>query len=252
VATFEYPLNERIRILLRLEHLFAKFLQNFESAQSLGHHHAMLNLFQIIDVMDRGDLKNDLLIELDKQRVNLAYLENQPKVDKQRLSDTLQNLKQICEQLRSATTRPVHELKQNDWLMNLKQRAIIPGGLCQFDVPAYHLWLRLQKNLREADLQLWINPLMPTYEATKILLEMLRGAADAEAKTATNGAFMQMLNTNKVGQMLKIEIQDELSCYPEISANKYAIHIRFLQMTPQQQATPCNQDIPFKLSLACL
>ena len=32
-------------------------------------------------------------------------------------------------------------LRDNDWLMTIKQRTAIPGGVCEFDLPAYHYWL---------------------------------------------------------------------------------------------------------------
>jgi cell division protein ZapD len=38
------------------------------------------------------------------------------------------------------------ELRENDWLMGIKQRTSIPGGLCEFDVPSYHFWLHQAPN----------------------------------------------------------------------------------------------------------
>jgi cell division protein ZapD len=31
-------------------------------------------------------------------------------------------------------------LRDNDWLMSIKSRASIPGGVCEFDLPSYHYW----------------------------------------------------------------------------------------------------------------
>jgi cell division protein ZapD len=32
-------------------------------------------------------------------------------------------------------------LRENEWLMNIRSRAAIPGGACEFDLPSYHHWL---------------------------------------------------------------------------------------------------------------
>ena len=29
-------------------------------------------------------------------------------------------------------------LRENEWLMSIKNRTGIPGGACQFDLPSYH------------------------------------------------------------------------------------------------------------------
>jgi len=79
VLTFEFPLNERVRTLLRLEDLFCKILTCIKEAEPHHHHVAMLNLFQIIDVMDRGDLKNELMHDLEKHRALLAFFSQQSK-----------------------------------------------------------------------------------------------------------------------------------------------------------------------------
>jgi cell division FtsZ-interacting protein ZapD len=50
-----------------------------------------------------------------------------------------------------------HYLRENDWLMTIKNRAAIPGGVCEFDLPGYHYWRhRDPVALRQQDLRGWI------------------------------------------------------------------------------------------------
>ena len=61
MITYEYPLNERIRTLLRLEDLFSK-MDHFASAVDPEDHHvALVTLFEILEVASRADLKFDLM-----------------------------------------------------------------------------------------------------------------------------------------------------------------------------------------------
>jgi cell division protein ZapD len=50
VITYEYPFNERIRTLLRLEDLFQKVSSFMERDGSQEHHVVLLTLFEILDV----------------------------------------------------------------------------------------------------------------------------------------------------------------------------------------------------------
>ena len=48
-------------------------------------------------------------------------------------------------------------LRDNEWLMAIKQRSAIPGGVCEFDLPAYHYWLHQDPGARRNDLTGWID-----------------------------------------------------------------------------------------------
>ena len=57
VISYDYPLNERIRTLLRLEDLFAKEAYFSEKASAADHHAALSVMFDIMEVASRADLK---------------------------------------------------------------------------------------------------------------------------------------------------------------------------------------------------
>ena len=50
------------------------------------------------------------------------------------------------------------ELRENEWLMGIKQRSAIPGGVCEFDLPSYHFWLNQSAEVRRLDLNEWLAP----------------------------------------------------------------------------------------------
>lgn len=252
MASYEFPFNERIRVLLRLEDLFSRTLFNITSEQSSHHHNAMVSFFQILDIIDRVDLKTELLQELDKQKMVMSSLLNNPKIDVAILQPILENILQVSAKLRSIQTRVGQSLRENEWLMAIKQRAIIPGGLCEFDLPAYHYWLENPYTERQEDLRGWLEYIMPLYDGLSILLSILRGSGSPSANVATRGAFQQMLGGAKPAQLLQIRLDDGLHCYPEISANKYAMNIRFISMERSGKPHACDFDVPFTLTLGTL
>jgi cell division protein ZapD len=252
VPSYDYPFNERIRTLLRLEDLFVKVLHNVEASNEFSHHSALLSVFQILDVIDRAELKTDLLQELDRQKIVMNGLRGNPSISESLLNEVIQKIETTALALRSNTVKLGQSLRDNEWLMSIKQRAGIPGGVCEFDLPSYHYWLGLGESRRKMDLDSWLEPLMPIHAALEIILHILRGSGATTHLTAINGAYQQMLGGAKPAQMLRIEMDDSLACFPEVSANKYAINIRFNSLDNIQKPKLCDLDVNFSLTLCNL
>lgn len=252
MASYDYPFNERIRTLLRVEDLLAKLLYNVEAGHEYHHHCALLTMLQILDVVDRAELKLDLLQELDRQRMVMVMLKGNPAIAAKKLESILDDIDAAADALRAETTKLGQTLRSNEWLMSIKQRAGIPGGVCEFDVPSYHYWLGLSEDRRKQDFQTWLKPLLPMQQAVGIILHILRGSGATTKLMATNGAYQQMLGGAKPAQMLRIEVADDLTCFPEVSANKYAINIRFNSLGCAQKPQQCDQDVKFALTLCNL
>ncbi|MEJ5211018.1 MAG: cell division protein ZapD, partial [Burkholderiales bacterium] len=142
MIVYEYPLNERIRTLMRLEDLFARFEHFAARDEALDHHAAMLALFEALEVA-RGDLKSDLIQELERQKATLEPLRHNPGVKQDTLDEVLQRISRTVTELQTLPGKLGQHLRDNEWVMSIKQRACIPGGVCEFDLPSYHYWLNL-------------------------------------------------------------------------------------------------------------
>ena len=249
MPSYDYPFNERIRTFLRVEDLFAKVLYNIEASHEYQHHSALLTLLQILDIVDRSELRSDLMQELSRQRMAMDTLKGNPAIAAKKLDEILKEIDASIDALRSENTKLGQTLRTNEWLMSIKQRAGIPGGVCEFDVPSYHYWLGLGEDRRKEDLKNWLNPLVPMHDAIVIILRILRGSGSTTKLVAPNGAYQQMLGGIKPAQMLKIDIPDNVQCFPEVSANKYAISIRFNILDFTQKY---DEDVNFSLTLCNL
>ena len=86
---YEYPFNESIRTMLRLEHLFDRLGQLIERDAPVDHHHALATIFEIMDVGSRADLKSDLLKELEKHRQQLAGYRGNPAIAESVLDEVM-------------------------------------------------------------------------------------------------------------------------------------------------------------------
>lgn len=251
MITYEYPLSERVRTLLRLEDLFDKIMHFAGNPGQLEHHVALVTLFEILEVASRADLKFDLVQELERQRQILLSFRNNPDISEDALSGALYEIEQASSQLLAMQGKIGHYLRENEWLMSIKNRAAIPGGVCEFDLPGYHHWLNRDAEIRRRDIDVWIKPMLPIREGLTIVLRLLRSSGRPEIQAATRGAYQLMLG-GRTAQLIRLRLNPQDAVIPEISAGKFAINIRFLSPDMDQRPRQVEVDVGFELTLCNL
>ncbi len=252
VIIYEYPFNERIRTLLRLEYLFEKAAYFTQSDGSLEHHTALVALFELLDVAGRVDLKMDLIQELERQRQTLLAYRNNPDISEEALSGALYEIEQSSAALLAMNGKLGQQLRDNDWLMSIKSRAAIPGGVCEFDLPSYHWWLHRSPEVRREALDAWIHTMTSMHEAAAIVLRLLRSSGRPKSYAATAGQFHLNLG-GTAAQMVRVSVTGEHPAIPEVSANKYFLNIRFTQPPRDDiKARGYEGDVPFDLTFCNL
>ena len=251
MIVYEHPLSERVRTLLRLEDLFERIDYFVGKNDGEQHHVALLLIFEILEVASRADLKSDLLQELERQKQVLEALRDNPDISEEALENVLWQIDQSSSRLFQASGKVGQELRENEWLMSIKQRTAIPGGVCEFDLPSYHYWLQQEADVRRHDLQQWLAPFLPTRDAIGIVLRLLRESGKTIAQVAQQGVYQQMM-AGRMAQMLRIGLADGYACVPEISANKYALNIRFTTQEGMQRPKASETDVEFELTFCNL
>ena len=251
MITYEYPLSERVRTLLRLEDLYERVTFFLARDDAHDHHACLTGMFEIIEVASRADLKSDLLQELDRQRTFLDALRSNPAISEQKLNSVLAEIDSAFANLHATSGRTGQSMRDNEWLMAIKQRAGIPGGTSEFDLPSYHHWMHHTAARRRDDLTLWLKSLLPIHAALAIVLRVLRESGRSVSLIAFKGVFQQT-PADKPAQMLRLTLDHELPCVPEISANKYALNVRFLLPEGVQKTRVYEQDVPFELAFCNL
>lgn len=251
MISYEYPLSERIRTLLRLEDLYERVQYFTAKADPQEHHVALLSLFEILEVAGRADLKSDLLQELERQKHTLESLRENPEISEEALDSILWEIDRTSSKLFQMSGKVGQELRENEWLMGIKQRTNIPGGVCEFDLPSYHYWLHQSAEQHRHDLETWLAPFLPIRDAIAIVLRLLRESGKVSTQTAVQGVYQQMM-AGRIAQMLRIRLSRDYHCVPEISANKYALNIRFTAQEGGQRPKVIEANVEFELTFCNL
>lgn len=245
---YEYPFNERIRTLLRLDDLHERYSFFLHQGHALQHHVALTTVFEMLEVASRSDLKSDLLQELERQKQILSGFQSHPNIQRTVLDDVLREIDNVSTALVNTHGKTGQSIRENEWLMSVRGRTIIPGGACEFDLPSYYAWQHRSPDERARDIAEWFSPMQSLINAVGLVLRLLRASGIQFKIIAHSGSYQQMLQ-GKVHQMLRLRIDSRSGAIPEASANKYMLWIRFTKQDGTMKPKPFEEDIPCELTL---
>ncbi len=245
---YEYPFNERVRTLLRLEDLHERYSFFLHQGHALQHHVALTTIFEMLEVAGRSDLKSDLLQELERQKQILAGYQSHPNIQRNVLDDVLREIDKVSSALVNTHGKTGQSIRENEWLMSVRGRTIIPGGASEFDLPSYYAWQHRSPDERARDIAEWFSPMQSLINAVGLVLRLLRASGIQFKIIAHSGSYQQMLQ-GKVHQMLRLRIDSRTGAIPEASANKYMLWIRFTKQDGSLKPKPFEEDIPCELTL---
>ena len=249
MVLYEYPFNESIRTMLRLEHLFERLVLMVARDAAVDHHFALSTLFEIMDVAARADLKSDVLKELDRHRNQLQGFRGHPGISEPALDAMLKRIDVAFNSLNQLQGKAGHSLSTNEWLMSIRSRINIPGGTCEFDLPGYYAWQQYPATRRRADLQGWVSTLAPLQEGLTLLLGLLRDSGTPQRMMASAGQYQQSLAPGRTYQLLRVRVDDGTDLVPEITGHRLMVSVRFMKPDAEGRLRVAGTDTAFELAL---
>jgi cell division protein ZapD len=247
--TYEFPLNERIRIFIRLEQLFQQYNHFSAGTDESDKRAAISVLLDIMSIFRRNDLKSEILKELDRHAKALnKYIDSQ-NIDPKQLEDILAKINNTSKTLYANTGKIGMEIMESDLFQSIAQRSSIPGGTCSFDLPELHYWLQQDESLRKKDLDHWSKPFKEIRDAIDLALNLIRTSNAPTDEKAEAGFYQVALDKNLPYQLIKVSMDRSINCFAEISGGKYRCTIRFMAPSvDSQRPTQCTDDIDFQLT----
>lgn len=246
---YEYPFNEKIRSFLRLEYLFRRlyfFHQNFGTSNE--NDESLLGaLFEVMEVCERGDTRNTLLQELDKQKNTLQEYRSYSGIDLSAIDSALMDLTKVSRELHDSG-RIGRAARESEWLTKIKSRFVVPGGLSGAEFPAYQGWLNSNQNHRQQVVDEWISSFRPLSEGIDRLLHFIRASRDPDyVTTPANGVYERSLG-GQAFQLIRVWVSESSGVYPEISANKHVTYVRLYQLSEQLESNLVTKATGFKIA----
>lgn len=240
---YEYPLQERIRTYLRLEHGFEQLNVSKRLIQQQPDAF-FLSLFSLCDLLERVDIRTELSKDLDAQQQRLKQWEEHPQVNKQALITTIQDIDE-SQQFLSEIPKVLREIKSDALLASIRQRFSQPGISGLFELPQLQLWLNQDHATQKQQSHAWCDLFRSTEKAIQLKLTLLREQS-VFSKMSLSGGFMQESSEQPLA-LLRIKIPGEASMYPVISGHKQRFTIRFMPL-PSASNSQTIQSVQFEIA----
>ena len=252
-VVYEQPLNERMRNFLRMEFLYRQACHHNDDSMDLpdawGTRAAVTALLDLMAITARGDTRTDVLKELDRQIALLRDYQSRPGVDAGRLRAVVATLGERRESLNAAGSNFLQRLRDNEFLAAVKHRSTIPGGTCEFDLPAYTHWLGMPAARRQQEFESWLGSFRPLCDSVADLLWVTRENARPRREKAVNGQFHITFERDQPLQLLRISLPADSELYPEVSGNQMRCSMRFLRWGEAgQRPVQATTDVDFILT----
>ncbi|MCV2884915.1 cell division protein ZapD [Aestuariibacter sp. AA17] len=245
-AVYEFPLNEKVRTYLRLEQLFIQTEQGNHASADWQYIQFFNALFTLLDLIERLDIRNDVLKDIDVHEKNLVHWSQHPQIDSDALQAALQKILRLRDELKHAK-KIGQTLKEERFLSSIRQRFAIPGGACSFDLPNLHYWLKQPTEAKQEDIQAWLSELGLIRDAIDITLSFLRERGRFSPSVAENG-FYQGVADDK-NELIRVFVSTNQGFYPVLSGNKYRYAIRFMFFVPTEHGqTSVDSAVEFQIA----
>jgi cell division protein ZapD len=245
---YEQPLNELIRVCLRLEQLFNQIDHHISDVSTYGTRTIVIAIIHVLHLLDRPDLKAKLAKELGHHLSNLMRLEHTPQIDQDKLRKLLRQLDDFIRGFIDSNGKIGQNLREVEMLNNLRLHLTTPGGGCSFDIPTYHHWLQQSAETRQDTIKKWLNEFSSIRTTIALILQLIREGTKTQPKTADKGFYQELLDPQLNLRMIRVAIPKGTTTYPEISVGRHFLSVRFYTPNVQDRPTQYSDDLSFYLA----
>jgi cell division protein ZapD len=244
---FEYPIKEQVRSFLRLEALFIQFDRNRLAVHADNHLHALKLFFEILEILERGDTRSELIKELARLSDCFTLLKQNPGVDLSKLDNFLKQIKMLYHWVLSYEGKFGERLRKDNFIDSVKHRTSIPGGTCSFDSPDLFLFLNQPSNQRQKAFTAWLEDIKGVKTSIDVILRIMRESGQWKKEVAPLGSFI-VETTEQPLQLLRVRISKKSQLFPEFSCGKHRSNIHFMQFDSLNKKIAQQKEVEFELA----
>ncbi|MCS5709187.1 cell division protein ZapD [Candidatus Berkiella cookevillensis] len=249
ILNYEFPISERYRIMLRLEHLFQFSRDRINLNHPADFELFLQTLIEISELFKRTAYQSELLDEIQKYHNYLLGLMEIPSVDKIALDSILTNIESSSKSLKKFNIDAIQFFK-HEIVKDFRKRDALSLHHPCFDMPLLHYWSNHNHALtRQTMLTEWIEEFAPIEDTLLLLLHLVRQSAYPKSEITTQGKFLLNLSNASTSPLIKISYDANLKVYPEISGSKHRVYLRFMPVDTNVDCDIFKQEIPFELTV---
>lgn len=216
--TFQLATHYLPKIALRLESLTSNIHQASLEEHPVIHHYAINNLLEIIQLINKPELKSRFLKELIRIEHSLNKFSTHISAE---LLTKLHCQIQCLSQFAGVFGEGLH---LDPFLQSIRA----PGQESESDSPQLLLWLSLDSHTRQQDLEKWLIRLNTLILTVNLYLTILRENALFETIEPHNGFYQCPLPKNTC-QLILLRIDKSLGIVPSMQLGHHGLSVRLCE-----------------------
>lgn len=244
-VVYEHPLNEKVRLLMRLELIFDQLEAHKDVSKKINIQPFFKFLFDAIEVLERNDIRPTLTYYLDLLERSMIRWSAHPEIHDESLQQRLKEAVNLQTEIANMN-KACQQLKEDKFLASLRQRFGIAGGTCGFDLPQLGYWQQKPDFEKSQDVEDWFSVFMPLQQALAFSLLFIRESVGFEHFTAINGFYQASCADNV--SLLRVKYDASMGYFPTVSGSKHRYSITFMAPDKTSVKKSVNDTIQFQLA----
>lgn len=240
IITFELATHFLPKIALRLESLYYTVQQAHEEVHPVIHHYALKNLIEILNLVEKPELKSRFLKEL--MRIEHALIKANTRIS----SELLARLHMQIQVLTHFVGLFGNSIHNNPFLQSIKQTQQNQLFDCDCHSPQLLLWLESKPELRQNDLIKWLETLNPLLATISIYLSLLRDTAEFNEIEMLNGYYQRPLPAKTSCHLILLRIEKSFGIVPRMQLGHHGLSLRLCEISTMREV----RETEAKLNLA--
>jgi cell division protein ZapD len=234
--TFQLATHFLSRIALRLEFLFKTINQACYESHEVIHRFALKHIIEIVDVIEKPELKSRFLKEL----IRIEHVLKKGNLLKNRLFDNLATQIHVLNHVPGRFSNSIHN---DEFLKTLRQIHHPNTKECEFNSPHLVLWFNSDPLLRQKTITQWMNCLKDLEQTVTIYLSLLRETTQYIPIIAYNGFHQHSLSPKSVNHLILLKMDKTMEIVPKLQLGHHNLTIRLYELSTTQEVRDKTVDM---------
>lgn len=236
-VTFQLATHFLSRIALRLEFLFKTINQACNESHEVIHRFALKNIIEIVDVIEKPELKSRFLKEL----IRIEHVLKKDKlIENSNIFNQLSTQIHVLNHVPGRFSNSIHE---DEFLKTLRQIHHPNTKDCEFNSPNLVLWFDSDPAIRQQTISQWVDCLRDLEYTVTIYLALLREATQYIPITAHNGFYQHSVSPKSVNHLILLKMDRSIGLTPKLQLGHHSLTIRLYELTTAHEVRDAAVDM---------
>ncbi len=228
--TFQLATHFLSRTALRIESLLDIIKQACSESHPAIHRYALKNLIEIIELIEKPELKSRFLKEL----MRIEYVLSRAKTTIN--ADLIEKLSKQIYMLSNVSGLFGQSINDSLFLKSIRQIYHVNSKDCEFNSPQLLMWLDLPVEKRQKEFQSWLETLSDLQLTVDLYLSLLRETTYYTRITTENGFYQYSLPPKVTCHLIGCKLDKSHQLMPRLQVGYHGLTIRLFDLFSLKEA----------------